>query len=446
MKRFADWREYQRCLRRRRQLSTVRRHVAAAPALLVIVGFTFLIFWHVVCRATGDSGGSVVTVQAEVGQNSLNKPALAGLLGGCNIDAQRPDLIVTQKGKRILYVQTTIDPVLQHDAATMLERSPSLRGACVVVDPQTGRVLVLANKNSTTRQNLCLTASPAASLFKLVTAAAAVEERQLGPETTLYFCGNPYSMPRPSPVRRTSGTEITLASALASSVNPVFGDLGATTLGAELLRRWGERFCFNRSIPFELALAPSHLEVPGDQFEIAKIAAGFNRRTTISPVHAALLAGAIASGGRMPEPTVVERVLDGRHAPLYTQHPAMLGEVCSEATAHQLRRMMVATVTEGTCRRSLLPELGAILPLSVEVGGKTGSIFGDHGKVKYDWFTGFALDRNSGRTLAIATFQEHGRYLGHKSSNIAGRLIRHYFDRLASETKGAAVRAAMPQS
>jgi cell division protein FtsI/penicillin-binding protein 2 len=429
MKRTADWRNYQRHLRRH-QLGAVRRRFTFILPLALVLGVGFLSLWHVASRAAGGSGGPVSAVQAETEGAGLSKLALAGILGARRIDTERPELLSAQLGRVALYAQTTIDPNLQAYCQQMLKRSPSLRGACVVLDPDTGRVLALASKSRGRRpENLCLTASPAASLFKLITAAAAVEEKQLRAESQVRFWGNPHGMPRSTvnPKARGRGTGVTLAEAFACSINPVFGQLGALELGPDALRRYGERFGFNRPIPFELALAESHLEVPEGDFGVAKVAAGFNRTTTITPVHAALLAAAVVCGGRMVEPTVVEHVVDGSLKPLYTPRPAVLEQSFSEATAQELRRMMEATVAEGTCRRSLAPELGQGWQDGVEVGGKTGSISGDEGKVKYDWFAGYAIEKEGGRRLALAVFQEHGKYLGHKSSSIAGRAIRHCF-------------------
>jgi cell division protein FtsI/penicillin-binding protein 2 len=432
-RRPASWRDYQHALRRKQRLGTARRHAALLVPVVLLLGFTFLAVWHLACRATGGLGGPVGAVQADTGGGGLSKADLAGLLGNRLLDAERCGFLAAAAGERALQGQTTIDCDLQGYVSRLLERSGAERGACVVLEPESGRILALASYDPKGRENLCLSASPAASLFKLVTAAAAIEEKRLTAASRMYYSGSPHAMPtRRHLEARRRGNGVTLAGAFACSVNPVFGELGAVEIGADALRRYGERFCFNRPIPFELALAPSHLEVPQDQVELARIASGFNRTTTISPLHAALLAAAVASGGRMAEPCLLERVIDaqggdGSQAPLYTPSPATLEQPFSAQTALQLRELMEATVTEGTCRHSLLPVLGRGALESLEVGGKTGSISSEEGKARYDWFAGYALERNGARRLALAVFQVHGRRLGQKSPTIAGQLIRHYF-------------------
>ena len=428
MKRPASWRDFQRNLQRHERFGIARRQFTILLPLVAVLGVTFLSVWYLACRATGGSGGPIPAVQAETADDRLSKPQLASLLGNRLLDADKPELLTTAAGRKALYAQTTIDCDLQRYITKLLADSGSLRGACVVLEPETGRVLTLASHNPQSTDNLCLEASPAASLFKLITAAAAIEERGFRADSRVSYCGDPHGLPGRAAVKNIRfGCGPTLAEAFARSINPVFGGLGAVQVGSERLRRFGERCCFNRAIPFELPLAPSHLEVPDDDIEIARVASGYNRTTTITPVHAALLAAAVVEDGRIVEPSLIVRVVDGGSHTLYSPHPATLEQAFSPRCAAQLREMMEATVTEGTARRSLLPSLGRAQLSNIEVGGKTGSISGDEGKVKYDWFAGYAVGKQGEKKLALAVFQEHGDYLGHKSPTIAALAIRHYF-------------------
>jgi cell division protein FtsI/penicillin-binding protein 2 len=437
----ADWREYQHGLKRQGRLAGRLKRAAVLVSLAAILVVTFAAVWYAADHADLGRGGPVAGARAEAGSaQPLSKLELAGLLGSRVLDSDT-GLITAAAGRHALQAQTTVDPDLQRRICLELARSGSLRGGCVMLDPRTGRILALASYDKLGRENVCLTASPAASLFKLVTAAAAIEEKRLKAESRVYYRGNPHGMPRssitPTPAR---GEGISLADAFACSVNPVFGELGACEVGGEQLRRYGERFCFNRPIPFELALQMSHLEVPEDRFDLAKISAGYNRTTTITPVHAALLAAAVVQGGEMPEPCLMERVTEDGLV-LYTAKPAVLGHPFSPETAQQLRQMMAATVTDGTCRRTLLPRLGRRRLECIEVGGKTGTISGDEGRLKYDWFAGYALDREGDRRVALAVFQTHGNFLGQKSSTIAAHAICDYFQ-IAEEKVQPACRVA----
>ncbi len=439
MRRAADWRQYQRYLQGQRRRSAMRRAVNFLLPLTLVLGFTFLAVWRLVGGVAGGSSGPA-SAALDGTPSGLGKLELAGLLGDRLVDEKRPGLLTAASGQEALYGQTTIDADLQRYASELLADSGSLRGACVILEPQSGRILALASHDPGRKDNLCLAASPAASLFKLVTAAAAIEERGLRASSPLFYNGDPYSLARRNLRARPNrySSSVTLARAFANSINPVFGQLGALEVGAARLRDYGARFGFNRLIPFELPLADSHLEVPEDEFNVARVASGFNRTTTITPVHAALLAAAVVTGGRMVEPCVLERVVDCRLKPLYTPRPATLERLFSVRTARELRRMMQATVTEGTCRRSVRRVLGRDWLRRVEVGGKTGSISANRGKTKYDWFAGYALERYGERRLAVAVLQMHGDYLGRRSPAIAAQIIRHYFQPPDSGLRSAA--------
>ena len=89
----------------------------------------------------------------------------------------------------------------------------------------------------------------------------------------------------------------TLAFGLGKSQNAIIAKLATRHLTAGGLARVGRSFGFGEAIPFDLPIEPSHLDVPADQLEFARTAAGF-WHSTLSPMHGALLAAAIANRGR----------------------------------------------------------------------------------------------------------------------------------------------------
>ena len=140
--------------------------------------------------------------------------------------------------------------------------------------------------------------APAASVFKVVSAAALVENGVMGSTRTCYHGGvsailadNLVDLPAID--RRCD----TLAFGLGKSQNAIIAKLATRHLTAGDLARVGRSFGFDEAIPFELPVEPSHLEVPGDGLEFARTAAGF-WHSTLSPMHGALLAATIANRGR----------------------------------------------------------------------------------------------------------------------------------------------------
>jgi cell division protein FtsI/penicillin-binding protein 2 len=338
----------------------------------------------------------------------------------------------------LLLIEPTIADSLQASAEAWLRQIKSPRAAIVLTEAATGRVLVLAGVRAGQMDHrVALEAdAPAASLFKIVTAAAAVEDAHLDPSSPLYFTGRPHSLFKGqiSPSNPRKASQATLRQSFAISNNPVFGKLGVYHLGGELLTWYGKALGFESRLPFELPLGVSQLTDPGDDYALAGMASGYNNETTISPVHAALLAGLFVNQGRLMEPYIVHRVLGPGREPLYLGRPRSLGRIVSEQTCQAMLRMFEATITEGTARKAF-NQLGKDPVLrNVTLGGKTGTFSGpDHAEL-FEWFAGFGRDDNTGRALAIAVVVAHHRTRWANSKNLARLMLRQAFSHPAKST------------
>ncbi|MFH1091176.1 MAG: penicillin-binding transpeptidase domain-containing protein, partial [Pseudomonadota bacterium] len=215
-----------------------------------------------------------------------------------------------------LFVRTTMNPGLQAWAIQVIPKVQALSAALVAMDPNTGEVLAMASYNSDGNPvNLALNSSfPAASLFKIVTAAAAVENKQMTSNTTLAYDGRKHTLYKShlNGGIKQGRNQVTLREGFAESINTVFGKLGAFTLGPETLAGFAQRFHFNQSICFEMPVQKSNFDAFEDEdpYHLAELASGFNRPTKGSPLHGAMLASAIINNGELKEPTVVREVFD----------------------------------------------------------------------------------------------------------------------------------------
>jgi cell division protein FtsI/penicillin-binding protein 2 len=306
-----------------------------------------------------------------------------------------------------------------------------LQAAVVVMNPYDGRILAIASHDQGEGgENLCLKADfPAASVFKIVSTAAALESAELRPDSDLNFTGRKHTLYRrqlKSPAGRGASTT-TLKEAFAHSNNPIFGKLGIYHLGHEVLSEYAGKFLFNRVIRFDLPVAMSTIDVPEDAFGLAEIASGFNKRTLISPVHAALLVAAIANNGVVMTPRLIERVLHHPDVIVYRSEPTMLAAAVHPETAEALRMLMQETMRTGTCR-TLFRKLRRKRWFDrVEIGAKTGTINDATDRFKIDWLTAYALPEEKWRAICVAIVAVHGRLLGVRSQEL-GRLIlgRHF--------------------
>jgi cell division protein FtsI/penicillin-binding protein 2 len=322
----------------------------------------------------------------------------------------------------------------------LLGRSMTQHAAAVVIRPDSGQVLAMAsyenNGNGGRGENLCLRADfPAASLFKIVAAAAAVEARGMNPETPLAFRGQKYTLYKSQlkedrakkGKRGNPGTKTTLREAFSDSINPVFGKIGIHYLGSELITQYADRFLFNHAIPFDFFVAPSRFMKPTDDYALAEVASGFNKRTLISPLHAGLITASIANGGTMMAPWLIKSVTNDSGDVLYEAVPSVLASPISKKTASKMMVLMEGTVEEGTARRAFQPLQRKRELRYVDLGAKTGTINGATDHCKYEWMTVYVLPSDGDGGLCITVMTAHGERIGVRAKDIARLIIdRHY--------------------
>jgi len=333
-------------------------------------------------------------------------------------------------------LETSIDRDLQRFVMDLLNRSMTQHSAAVVIRPDNGQVLAMAsyenNGNGGKGENLCLRADfPAASLFKIIAAAAAVENRGMNPETPLTFRGQKYTLYKSQlkedkakkGKKQNPGTQTTLREAFSDSINPVFGKLGIHYLGSDLISEYADRFLFNHLVPFDFYVAPSRFVKPMDDYALAEAASGFNKRTLISPLHAGLITASIANGGTMMTPWLVKTVRNDAGDVLYEAAPSVLASPINKKTASKMMVLMEGTVVEGTAKRAFQPLQRKRELRYVDLGAKTGTINGATDHCKYEWMTVFVLPSDGDGGLCITVMTAHGEKIGVRAKDIARLII-----------------------
>lgn len=323
------------------------------------------------------------------------------------------------------FVFFTINPDLQRTTEKLVMTANAAHVAIVVMNVKTGAVLAIASK-SPQIPNLSLHAGfPAASLFKVVTAAAAVEQANVTPETLVNFRGGTYTLSEWNylPDARRDRKSMTIAEAMAKSCNPVFGHIGLKYLNGDVLSRYARNFGFNTPLGFEAPLEDSEAMIPtSSPFQYSRTAAGFGE-VAISPVHAAALMSGIANGGLLPRPSLVDRIVRSDGTIIYRTAPESVQRIIQPSTAKTLMTMMEYTTTIGTSRREFMvgnrPVLG-----NMEVAAKTGTLSGTNPVGLNNWFIGAAPAANP--ELAVAVVAVDPR-LSVRASHLARQVIQSYF-------------------
>lgn len=329
-------------------------------------------------------------------------------------------------------VITTINVELQEKLERLYRRYNPLYAAFVAIDPNTGAILAMADHSEHGHEgNLALKGSyPAASVFKVVTSAAALEVGDYEPETKIPFNGSQTSLFKRNLTYQTNRWTryVNLGDALAKSINTIFGKVAIYGVGRDKLQSYADAFGFNQQVDFDMPLEVSSVIVPEDWFGIAESGSGYTKKQTLSPIQGALIGATIINDGVTPNPFLVQSLLDEDKEVVYDHPPTEMGRPISAETAQQLQTMMEKTILRGTARRHYRDYFRHPILSKVFIGAKTGSLTGNNPRGKYDWFVGFAKSRiNPNRKIAFASMIVNGKYWKVKSSYIARQAILHHF-------------------
>lgn len=328
-------------------------------------------------------------------------------------------------------IESTLNQNLQFKAEQIFKSYRPDYGSLVAMDAKTGELLSLVSFMRTPRAeagHLALRATyPAASVFKVVTAAAAIDNHKVTPETVIEFQGANHTLYRRN-IQETQNRwmrHMTVREAFGKSINTVFGKLGLFYVGANPLRDYAERFFFNRPIPTDLPVETGQTTIPEeDSWGVAEVASGFTRKTVMSPVQGAMIAAAVVNDGVMVDPYFVRSLTNSNGEVLYQNQPRSQAVVMTPETAKEMRVLMEETVRRGTSRKAFRKMLARKQYADVDLGGKTGSLTGTQPAGKYDWFIGYA--RMEDRHVAIAVLTIHGQLWRVKSAQVAAEYFQDY--------------------
>lgn len=326
-------------------------------------------------------------------------------------------------------IELSIDEDLQQGVFELFRRFNPAFGVFAAVEPDTGRVVALVGyrRGGESDPSLPLKAVyPAASLFKIVTAAAAIERGGISPDEGIPYRGGIYSVTKRNIDAKSDrgAARMSLEEAIARSSNAVFGKVAANNVGEPVLEEYMRKFGFGVPIPFVLPVQTSSGEIPSDRFQLARTGAGFGE-VYVSPLHMAMIMAAVGNGGAMPRPILIDAVRDADGNTLYADAAEKWADAVSPMTADTLARMMVKTVEMGTSSRTFgNPETNPMLA-DMQVAGKTGSLSGWNPRMKFEWFAGVApVD---GARLAVAALVVNGSDPKIKGSYVGKEAFASYF-------------------
>ncbi len=308
------------------------------------------------------------------------------------------------------------------------------RGAIVALDPRTGEILAMVSKpsydpnllavhsssqanrafqelandstNNPMRNRAIAALYPPGSTFKMITAAAALEngiaaDAQIAAPHRYTLPGTRTQVRNFGDRECAPGGTMTMHDAMIISCNTAFLGL-AVDVGAEAMHEMAQNFGFGESFRIPMRSSVSSFPEPSDAFTPDRVAlAGIGQGdVTSTPLQMAMMAATIANDGVMMEPHLVDTIRDSELEVVRQTEPNELRRVVSESTATALRAMMVDAVESPQATGAL-----ARIP-GIQVAGKTGTAQTAAGVAPHAWFAAFAPADDP--QIAVAVIVENG--------------------------------------
>ena len=336
-------------------------------------------------------------------------------------------------------VHTTLLPDLQQVAYEALGNN---RGAVVVSDVKTGRILAMVSKPAYDPNQieeiwdtliddeesglLVNRASqglyPPGSTFKILTALEYIRENPDTYEKYAFDCSGSFTK-EDSTIQCFHGSvhgEEDLYASFANSCNSSFANIGVS-LNKENFAQTLADMHFNETLLFDLDNNPSQIYMGKDlnTNDMMQTCIGQDK-TQVSPLQMNLVTAAIANGGMMMQPYVIDRVVTADGRVLRRFSPKEYGMVLSEEEAEVMTELMKGVVAYGTGKR--------INDLPFTVAGKTGSAeFSSIKTQSHAWFTGFAPAEDP--QIAVTVIMENAGSGGEKAAPVAGKVMQAYLQK-----------------
>lgn len=331
-------------------------------------------------------------------------------------------------------VVSTLDAGLQVTAYNALG---DRRGAVVALEPSTGKILVQVSKpdfdpntiaenwdwlvsdenNSSLLDRATNGAYPPGSTFKVVMALDYFRTKGSF-EGYSYLCQGSITLDDHT-ISCYNGTvhgQEDFYSAFASSCNCAFADMGSS-IGASSMRKTAEDLLFNKKLPLSSYKKSSFTLDKDSPVPLIMQTAIGQGNTLVSPMHMALITSAVANGGILMKPYLIDQVKSVDGEVVKTTQPEVYKKLMTTNEANLLGKLMKNVVEYGTA--------SALSGRGYTAAGKTGSAEFDENGSSHSWFIGYSnVDHPD---LAVAVIVENGGTGSQAAVPIAGEIFDAYY-------------------
>jgi peptidoglycan glycosyltransferase len=333
---------------------------------------------------------------------------------------------------------TTLDPKIQQ---ACYDAMGNYEGAVIVTEVKTGRILAMVskpdydpnyieeeweklledNESGTLLNRVTQGLYPPGSTFKIVDCIDLLQEDPDAMENYSFNCTGVFEQGGESIhcYEYEVHGRVGLEESFAHSCNASFANIGVNMISSDTMSTTLKSLLFNSKLPYDLPYVRSAVNMPNTLSTegIMQMAIG-QGTTSMTPLHLNMITSAVANGGVLMKPHLVDELHDAKGRTLKVYGSEQYGALMSEDVASKMTQMMRAVVTEGTAN--------SLSGREYEACGKTGSAEFDNNKSSHAWFTGFAP---AGDPEISVTVLIEGKGMGSSYAvPVAGRIFDAYFE------------------
>ena len=333
---------------------------------------------------------------------------------------------------------TTLDPDIQKACYEAME---NYEGAVIVTEVKTGRILAMVSKpdfdpnyieenwdslladteSGTLLNRVTQGLYPPGSTFKIIDCIDLLQENPEAVEDYSFDCSGVFEQSGEAIHfydYEVHGT-VSLEESFAHSCNSSFANIGLNMISPDRMSETLRALLFNSKLPYDLPYVRSSINMPDTLSTEGIMQMSIGQGTTsMTPLHLNMITAAVANGGVLMKPHLVDELHDAKGRTLKIYNNQEYGPLMSEEVAAQLVQFMRSVVTDGTA--------SSLSSRDYEPAGKTGSAEFDNNKSSHAWFTGFAPA--SDPEISVTVLIE-GKGMGSSYAvPVAGQIFDAYFE------------------
>lgn len=343
-----------------------------------------------------------------------------------------------EDGKNLhLTIDINLQSIVEYELAKGVETYAASAGTVIVMNPQTGEILALASnpqfnpnipaerKSNWVRNRAINDEYEPGSTFKMITAAAALEEKKVAPNDKFSGFGGAYKVGEYTIRDVHPLGVVTFREAVEHSSNIIFAQV-ASRIPNKTFYKYIRDFGFGLLTDIELpGEAKGKIPKPDKLTPMLQKYVGFGYGVAVTPLQMLCAYCVAANGGNLVKPYLVKKITDNEGNVVFENKPKIVRKVISRETSDIIKDLFVGIVERGTGKAVKIPNL--------KIAGKTGTsqqlIEGEYSKAHYfASFVGFFPVENPQIAMIVVLDNPKTNYYGGATAapifrNIALRIV-----------------------